>query len=348
MCLILWRKSFLDSDGEYNFGSDYFISSGKRFEKNWKTIMAENLLIFVFSLFLVVKGATLATKYSAKLAESFHFSKYIVGFIIVAFISILPETLISISSAIKGIPEFGLGTIFGSNIADLTLVFAILIIYAGRGIKIESKVLKNVRSYSFFLFLPLIFGINGHYSRLEGATLIIAGVFFYYLVFKNCVGRPERLHNGSGRYKNFFLLLFSMSLLLVGSHFTVTSATELAYALEITPVIIAMLVVSLGTTMPELFYSFKSMKRKDGDGLAIGDILGSVLADATIVIGTISFISPFFFPAKIVYVTGAFMVIASLILLKFMRSGRIITKKEGYMLLAFWVIYAVVEFIISG
>jgi len=118
--------------------------------------------------------------------------------------------------------------------------------------------------------------------------------------------------------------------------------------LEITPVIIAMLVVSLGTTMPELFYSFKSMKRKDGDGLAIGDILGSVLADATIVIGTISFISPFFFPAKIVYVTGAFMVIASLILLKFMRSGRIITKKEGYMLLAFWVIYAVVEFIISG
>lgn len=306
--------------------------------------MIENLLIFTFSLLLVVKGATLATKYSVKLAENFHLSKYIVGFIIVAFISILPETLISINSAVKGIPEFGLGTLFGSNIADLTLIFAILIIYAGRGIKIESKVLKNVRLYPFFLLLPLIFGLNGHYSRIEGAALVIAGALFYYLVFKNGVDMSERLHNGNGKYKNFFLLIFAMALLLVGAHFTVISATELARALKITPILIGMLVVSLGTTMPELFYSLKSVKRKD-DELAIGDIMGSVLADATIVVGVLSFISPFFFPVKIVYITGAFMVVASLVLLHFMRSGRTITKKEGYMLLAFWATYAIIEFI---
>jgi len=107
-----------------------------------ETTMIENLLFLSFSLFLVVKGATLATKYSAKLAESFNFSRYIIGFVVIAFISILPETFIAINSALKGIPEFGLGTLFGSNIADLTLIFAILIILAGRGMKIESKVLK--------------------------------------------------------------------------------------------------------------------------------------------------------------------------------------------------------------
>src|SRR5574343_274455 len=207
--------------------------------------MIENLLIFIFSFLLVVKGATLATKYSAKLAENFHFSKYIVGFIIVAFISILPETLISINSAISGIPEFGLGTLFGSNIADLSLIFAILIIYAGRGMKIESKVLKNVRLYPFFLLLPLLFGLNGHYTRIEGVFLIIAGIIFYYLVFKNGIDVSVNLRDSNGKYKSLLFLIISMVLLLVGSHFTVTSASALAHALKISPILIGMLVVSL-------------------------------------------------------------------------------------------------------
>ncbi|MDD2730628.1 MAG: sodium:calcium antiporter [Candidatus Portnoybacteria bacterium] len=309
--------------------------------------MTENFLIFIFSLILVIRGATWATKYSAKLAENFRLSKYVIGFIIVAFVSIIPETLISINSAIRGIPEFGLGTLFGSNIADLTLIFAILIIYAGRGIKIESKALKNIRLYPFFLFLPLLFGLNGNYSRVEGTALILAGSLFYYFVFKNCCADKEkRPHDGKDKYKNILLLLLAMAILLAGSHFTVASATNLANALKISPIIIGMLVVGLGTTMPELFYSLKSIKRKD-DGLAIGDIMGSVLADATIVVGILAFISPFSFPAKIVYVTGAFMVVASLVLLKFMRSDRTISRREGFMLLAFWAFYAVVEFLIN-
>lgn len=308
--------------------------------------MIENLLIFILSIYLVIKGATLATKYSVRLAENFHISKYIVGFVIVAFISILPETLISINAAIQGIPEFGLGTLFGSNVADLTLVFAIIIIYAARGIKIESMILKDVRLYPFFLLIPLIFGLNGHYSRIEGAALIIAGVLFYYLIFKNKAKTSVKLHNNKEMYKNIFYLILAMALLLVGSHFTVTSATVLAFDLRISPILIAMLVVSLGTTMPELFYSLKSVKRKD-DSLAIGDILGTVLADATIVVGILAFVNPFNFPVNIIYITGAFMLVASLVLIWFMHSGRVISKKEGYMLLLFWIIYAVVEFFVS-
>ncbi|OGY96897.1 MAG: hypothetical protein A2543_00910, partial [Candidatus Komeilibacteria bacterium RIFOXYD2_FULL_37_8] len=302
--------------------------------------------IFAISLWVVIKGATLATKYSVKLAENFHLSKYIVGFIVVAFISILPETLIAINSAMDGIPEFGLGTLFGSNVADLTLIFAILIIYAGRGIKIESKVLKNVRLYPFFFLLPLIFGLNGHYSRIEGAGLILAGSLFYYLVFRSGVEKVKALPNGEGKYKNLTFLLFAMVLLLAGAHFTVSSATALAESLKISPILIGLLVVGLGTTMPELFYSLKSMKRKD-DGLAIGDILGSVLADATIVVGILAFISPFSFPVKIVYITGVFMMVAALVLLYFMRSGRVISRKEGYLLLMFWLAYVVAEFMMS-
>jgi len=308
--------------------------------------MIINSLILIFSLILVVRSATMATRYSERFARNFRLSKYIIGFVIIAFISIIPETFISINSIIEGIPEFGLGTLLGSNVADLTLIFAILILYSGRGIKIESKILKNVRFYPFFLMLPILFGLDGTLSRIEGSLLVITGSLFYYFMLRNSSSDQTKPCHNDGKLKNFIFLLFAVLLLIIGSHFTVTSATELADILKISPVLIAMLVVSLGTTMPELFYSLSSMKRKD-DELAIGDILGTVLADATIVVGILALISPFSFPVKIVYVTGAFMVIASLVLLRFMNSGRIINKKEGYMLLAFWVIYVVTEFVIS-
>jgi cation:H+ antiporter len=96
--------------------------------------------------------------------------------------------------------------------------------------------------------------------------------------------------------------------------------------------------------MPELFFSLKCVKKKD-DSLAIGDLLGTVLADATIVVGILALISPFTFPIKIIYVTGVFMVIASFLLFFFMHTGRNISKKEGLWLFLFWISFVVAEFL---
>ena len=305
--------------------------------------MINNIFIFLVALFMVIKGATMATKYAGRLAESFHLSKYTVGFIIIAIISILPETFISINSALAGIPSFGLGMLFGSNIADLTLVFAILVLYARRSLKVESKILKNNAFYPFMLFLPLILGLNGSLSRLEGLALIAAGGRFYFMAFKNGSEDVPMPKQEGSRIKNLGLLVVSMAILLIGSHFTVTSATAVANNFGVSPILIGMLVVGLGTTMPELFFSLKSIKKKD-DSLAIGDILGTVLADALIVVGILALIDPFVFPKKIVYITGGFMVVASFVLFRFMRSGRSLTKREAWMLFLFWAVFVLVEF----
>ncbi len=305
------------------------------------------ILIFALSLIVAVKGASMATNHSAKLAESFKLSRYTVGFIIIAFISLLPETIISVSSAMKGIPEFGLGTLFGSNIADLTLIFAILAITIGRGIKVESKVLKNMRFYPLFLLLPIIFGLNGYYSRLEGIALIAAGIIFYYLVLGGSAETASDIvKKKEDKYKSIFFLVVAIIFLLAGSHFLVVSAVDLATAFNVTPVLVGLLVVSLGTTMPELVFSYKAIKKHE-DSLAVGDILGSVLADATIIVGILAAISPFHFPIRIVYVTGAFMIVASVILLRFMRTGKILTKKEGLLLMIFWLSYVATELFLS-
>jgi len=309
--------------------------------------MINYLFIFAVSLFFVIKGATLSTKYAGRLAEGFHLSKYTVGFIIIAIISVLPETFIAINSAIEGVPSFGLGTLFGSNVADLTLIFFIILLFAGRKIKIESKILKNNRLYPLLLLVPIVLGLNGHFSRPEGIVLIIIGVVFYYKALRNGNGGAETISdNNNGRLKNFLYLLLGMILLLSGAHFIVTSATNIADLMGVSPILIGMLIVGLGTTIPELFFSLKSVRKHD-DGLAVGDIFGTVLADATIVVGILAVISPFFFPPKIVYVTGLFMVGASIFLLQFMRSERVLTKKETYFLFLYWLVFVLVEFIIN-
>jgi cation:H+ antiporter len=308
--------------------------------------MLNDTFIFLVALYVVIKSSTMATKYAGRLAGSLRLSEYTIGFIIVAVISILPETFISINSAIAGIPSFGLGTLFGSNIADLTLLFAVIVFYSGRSLKIESKILKNHAVYSFLLLLPLILGLDGYFSRLEGAALIVAGATFYYVAFRKGAGDRSASRGGDHWPRNLFMVLVSMTLLLIGAHFTVVSATSVANSLGVSPILIGMLIVGLGTTMPELFFSLQSIKKKD-DSLAIGDLLGTVLADATIVVGILALVDPFAFPQKIIYVTGSFMVIASFVLFRFMRSGHALTRRESFILLAFWAVFVAVEFLAS-
>lgn len=304
--------------------------------------MLQNFILLIISLFLLIQGATLATRYATKVAESFRLSKYIVGFIIVAVISILPESLISINSAIKGVPSLGLSTLFGSNVADLTLVFAIIVFVTKKSINIESKILKNNIIYPFILLIPIVLGLDGYYSRMEGIALILIGLIFYYFAFKNNVEADTEKVSKENRKKYVFLLIVSMAILLIGSHFAVNSALKFANNLNITPIIIGMFIMGLGATIPELLFSIKSVK-KDDDSLAVGDILGTVLADATIVVGILALISPFSFPIRIIYVTGVFMVVSAFILLYFMKSGKTLSKKESFVLLIFWILFALIE-----
>jgi cation:H+ antiporter len=300
---------------------------------------------------LIIKGATLSTKYAFQLAESFKLSKYVVGFIVIAVISIIPEIFITINSAIEGVPALGLGALFGGNIADMTLVFAIVIFFAGRSIKVDSKILKENIVYPFILLIPIVLGLDGYYSRLEGLGLVITGLIFYYLAFKNSkekqiVPSSVVIENKS-RLRDGMFLLLSMSLLLIGSHFIVTSTINIADYIGVNSIFIGMLIVGVGTTMPELFFCLSAVK-KNHDSLAIGDILGTVLADATVVVGLLALISPFSFPQKIIYSAGIFMVISSFVLFYFMRSGKTLSKKESYLLLSFWILFVFVEILLNS
>ncbi len=305
------------------------------------------LVILIIALIVLAQGAGLATQYAEKIAEGFKVSRYMVGFVIVSFVSILPETMIAINAALKGEPALGIGTIFGSNVIDLTLIIAILVFYAGkRGLKAEKGLTKKLMVYPLFLTIPFLLGLDGFYSREEGLTLIIVGIIFYYFVFRNSVGTSGHQTDVRRRGRNVLIFLVGMALMLVGAHYTTSAAVDLAVALDVTPILIGVLIVSLGTTLPELFFSAKAVRYKK-DALAIGNVLGAVLADATVVVGLVAVIEPFSFPRTIAYVAGSFMVLGSVFLIRSMRSQYKIVRREAAVLLAIWVLYIATELIVN-
>ncbi len=304
-----------------------------------------SLLFLALSLFLVIKSAVYAMKYATRVSESMHLSKHLVGFVIVAIISALPETFISISSVIQGTPSLGVGTLFGSNVADLTLCFAIILFASRHNIKIESRILKMNIFYVFTLLIPIIFGLDGHYSRIEGIVLILAGLSFYaHMLQNNPSETPRKRQNFSWKYIAY--LVISLAALLLGAHFTVHFGVELANTLNVNPILIGLLIVGLGTTLPETFFSISAV-RNNQDSLALGDILGTVMTDATIVVGIMALIQPFAFDKRIVYVTGFSMISASILLFRLMKSGRVLTKAEGYILILFYGIFVASEVAIT-
>lgn len=302
-------------------------------------------LIFLGAMILVVKSADLALHYSSQIAKSLRIGSHVVGFLLIAGVSILPETFIAVVSASQGVPSFGLGTLWGSNVADLTIVFTIVAFFSLHEIKVKSDVLNAAGFYLLILSLPLLLGLDGYFSRIEGAALIVFGVFFYSWVLKKAK-REATIVTTKFSFQNFFLFLFSMGLLLLGAQLTVTYGVELAEAIHVNPVLIGILIVALGTTLPELFFSIRAVQHNH-DSLALGDILGTVMSDATIVVGIVALIQPFAFDQHLVRVTGVFMLLAAAFLFYLMKSGKSLTKKEGLLLFLFYIGYVLTEYVMN-
>ncbi|MDD2655589.1 MAG: sodium:calcium antiporter [Candidatus ainarchaeum sp.] len=308
-----------------------------------------DLALFLASLFVLIKSAEYAVCYSSKIARAFRISEFVVSFFIVAFISCSPEATVSIISAINGVPEFGLGALLGSNVADLALVFGVVALFSANGVKVKSQIVRNDLFYLVLLLVPIILGFDGHLSREDGVVLILSGAaFLATLARQSRLFRRKFNHaRNHGWAKNFVLLVLSLAFLVAGAYYTVKFGIDFANDINIPPFLVALTMVSIGSCMPELIFSLKAV-RTGHDALALGDILGNVIIDATILIGVISLISPFDFNPSIVRVTGVMMFFAGALAVTFIKSGKVLTRVEGLLLLLFYLLSLAVEFWMNG
>ncbi|PIN75761.1 hypothetical protein COV18_02850 [Candidatus Woesearchaeota archaeon CG10_big_fil_rev_8_21_14_0_10_37_12] len=306
--------------------------------------MLQEVIIFLIACLCLVKSAQYAVTAVSHLARFFRLTEFVTSFILVAVISSLPETFIGIIAALKGDAGMSFGTIFGGTIADLTLVLG-LIALAGNPIKIESSIIKKDLYFIILTILPIFLGLNGVISRIDGVILLLAGIIFIITLLKERQYFHKEYFDGNHALKQGTLLLISLAVLLVSSHFIVETANIFAVGLGVPTLIIGLVVVALGTTLPELTFSLQSI-RKGNASLAIGDILGSVVVDACILLGIIALIQPITISLFSLSLVGVFLAFAIIFSLLFMRTDGILSKNEAMALIFFYIAFVVVQVIV--
>lgn len=316
-----------------------------------------NLILSLIFLAILVKSVDYAIKHASRLAKLMKFPEFLVSFFVIALISVLPEATIAIISAINGEPGMSLGTLLGSNLVDLTFVFGVVALFSSRGIDVKSKILENNFFYLILLLFPLILGSDGNLSRRDGIILIAFGIlFFVKIYFESRRFRKKYEHNpGNSKIKNknkhspikdLTWLILSLVVLLIAASFTVKFSVAFAHEIKIPAILIGITILAVGTCLPELVFSIKAVK-ENKDSLALGDILGTVVTDATIILGIVALISPFNYNTYNLYVTGGAMFLGGFLAMFFMKSEKSINKIEGLLLILFYIAFVFVEFFVN-
>lgn len=313
------------------------------------------ILIFIVSCLVLVRSGTWLVKSLSRMAQFLGWREFVVSFILMAFATSLPELFVGITSAFHGRPELSFGNVIGANIVNLTLIIGIGALIA-RGLKTEGTTLQRSSIYTAFLaFLPILLMLDGKISRVDGVVLLLALAFYFHQlvlqeesftkIFSNNFNR-ERVH-----FKLFLkdsgMFLAGLFLLLLSAGGIVWSASFFAAATGLPLLIVGTLIVALGTTLPEMVFGIKSITMGHKE-MILGNLMGSVVANSTLVLGLTFLICPLQIPKLSPYVIGIiFTVITCLFFTIFSRTGKVISKKEGIVLIVIYVLFVISQFLIT-
>jgi len=301
----------------------------------------------LFGVVLLSKGGDLLTKSSVDISLKLSIPKIIIGMTIVSFATSAPELIVSLNATLDGLPNFAIGNVLGSNIANIGLVLGIItIIYP---ISLKQRFYNTdfpLLIISTGLFYYLIYTGN-QISRIEGLVMVISIILILiYLFFfqKSSNEFSEDLDkNDISIFKSILYIIFSGSLLWLGSETLIKSSVSVANKLEISERIISITMVAIGTSVPELAASIVASLKKQND-LSIGNLIGSNIFNLLVVIGITSTIIPINNIEKSVINSDMLWVILfSIIILPLAYLGKknILTRKKGIMLLVLYLIFII-------
>lgn len=305
------------------------------------------LFFFMGACLILIIAAELLVKSLSKIAFYFGMTDFVVGFMIVAIATSIPELFIGVTSALEGTPDLSLGNVLGSNIIDLTLVVGVMALLR-RGIKMETKAVQTDTLYMFFItILPLaLMLVGGSLDRFDGFILLAAFILYVTRIFiQRSRFREETGEKVSKKEfaKNALVAVVSVALLLISADYLVKYASALASDLLSPSILVGLFLISLGTTLPELIFGSGAILMKH-KYMAFGDIIGSVVANNTLVLGTVALISntPLAPNLLIFLISSFFMVVVAFLFATFVEVERHILWQEGVALIMLYVLFVIV------
>jgi len=308
------------------------------------------LFIFIFCFFILAYSSKRLVGSLTIIAKFLRWKEFVVAFFTMALAATIPNLSVGISSAIHKIPQLSFSEIMGGNIIDLTITMALAVFISKNGLRLASKTVQGTAIFTLFLpILPLILAIDKEISRIDGFILILAFIIYSLWLF----GKKDRFSKVYNRIKkpiktkevfsHIFKILFSITLLLLAAEGIVRSVTYFSIFLNFPLVLIGILIVGLGNSLPEIFFSIQAAK-KGKSWMVAGNLMGAIIFPVTLVLGVVALICPI----KIInfspfFIGRFFLIISAVFFLIFIRSGKRISKKEAIFLLFIYIAFILTE-----
>ena len=312
------------------------------------------ILTLVFFCFLLIKATDILVSAIKFLARSTRLGKLAITSFFLALATSLPEFFVGITAALEGAPNLALGNVLGSNIADLSLVIGGAALLGGSVI-VAGEVIERDILYAFLIgAAPLLLLLDRSLSRIDGIILIL--IYFWYnkTVFRFegkgeesdvWVGRLIRklkLRSSQNQLGWFFL---GAALLIFSADVIVKTAVKIAVSLNLPLFWVGLFLVAVGTSLPELSFELAAIRKKQSS-MVMGDLLGSVVANSTLILGVVSLISPIKVTSLYTYLTATMFFLAIFAFFYVMvRTKRKFERWEAGILVFLYLLFIIAEFL---
>lgn len=316
------------------------------------------LYFFLLSigLLLLLGGGTALVRGASGIAESYGVSPLVVGLTVVAFGTSAPELVVNILGALSGETEIAFGNITGSNLANIGLVLgsaALItpIVLEGQIIRRELPLLLLATTILLVMTMdPTLRGFDAVLDRSDGLVLLlIFGIFVYIMIvdFVNQQNDPllavvDSLSPDiqSSHLKNWVFTASGIVALAVGGQITITNGVKIAEIAGISPTIIGMFIIAIGTSLPELVTSIIAAMRKEAD-LCVGNVIGSNLFNSLLVLPISAVVVPLQIPEGGVVDIIATLIMAAALIPVFLFGNRIMSRIIGALFIAGYFAYMI-------
>lgn len=262
-------------------------------------------LILIFS-FLLIKATDILVINLKNISQKTKVSQYAFTTLLLAIATSLPELVVGVVAATRGESGLVLGNIIGSNIVNLSLVIGGATLVGGSVI-VRGSFLKSDVFYAFLAgSAPMLLLFDKTLTRLDGIILIILYGFYNTVVLRKRQKELAEARDGKdggfihslidkfnhrGVKKDLAWIFLGVALLLFSADVIVKMAIAIAQGFNIPVFLIGLLLVSAGTSLPEFAFSLKAIK-KHQPRMVFGELLGSIVANGTLIIGIAAVVSP--------------------------------------------------------
>lgn len=306
-------------------------------------------LILVVGLALIIIGATMLTDGSVALAERFHVPEFIVGLTIVAIGTSMPELTVSFLSAIEGSGEMAIGNVIGSNIFNIFAVLGVCALIAPISFT-KANIRRDIPICIIAtLALLSVTAMNEDINRTEGIVLLLGYAAMMWYMFRSekqalatseaTSSEPTEAAKPMAAWRIPIWILAGLGGLIYGGQLSVDSATEIARSLGVSEATIAITLIAGGTSLPELASSLVSLI-KGRTSLALGNVLGSNIANILLILGTCSTVTPLSMGNVTMFDIYVAVFAVAILMLSAIVIGRDkLTRFEGVLFLGCYVAY---------